>query len=186
MGFHYFFFCWRSGASSFQSNQSNLFCSLGSAWGGQKIFTMTWSVQTGANRRSVSFSDNMAAWLTSVQIKNQHLCTWHQHNECRGRHPDGCHSHSPRLSLGHSSFVLHTVCHPPPPFALRSKAEAFDGEFQKVPLVLLASALTGRWQSNDNYSPHSVSLELASAANCALSPRRKEGFLEGQKRRAER
>lgn len=53
----------------------------------------------------------------------------------------------------------------PHPLALRSKAEAFDREFQKVPLVLLASVLTGRWQSNDNYGPHSVSLELAPAAN---------------------
>lgn len=103
----------------------------------------------------------------------------------RGRHPDGCHSYSLRLSLGHSSLILRTVW-VSPPLALRSKAEAFDGEFQKVPLVLLASVLTGRWQSNDNYSSHSVSLELAPAANCALSPRRKEGFLEGQKKRAER
>lgn len=103
----------------------------------------------------------------------------------RGRHPDSCHSYSLRLSLGHSSLILHTVW-VSPPLALRSKAEAFDGEFQKVPLVLLASVLTGRWQSNDNYSPHSVSLELAPAANCALSPRRKEGFLEGRKKRAER
>lgn len=134
-------------------------------------------IRIGANQ--CSFSNNMAAWLTNTCTSDIHTAGR------RGRHLGSCHSCSLWLSLGDSSLILHTVW-VSPPLALRSKAEAFDGEFQKVPLVLLASVLTGRWQSNDNYSPHSVSLELAPAANCALSPRRKEGFLEGQKKRAER
>lgn len=38
------------------------------------------------------------------------------------------------------------------PFASWSKAKAFDQDFQRIPLVLLASTLTGQWWSNDNYS----------------------------------
>lgn len=84
---------------------------------------------------------------------NTNTCTSNIHTvQRRGRHPDSCHCCSLLLSLGHSSLMLHTVW-VSPPLARRSKAKAFDGEFQKVPLVLLASVLTGRWQSNDNYSP---------------------------------
>lgn len=144
-------------------------------------------VQMGANR--FSFNNNMAACLTGVQVKHQHLHTWHQ----RGAE-DVIWTAVLPIPFDSLSTFLVDIAHclglsptlRPHPLALRSKAEAFDREFQKVPLVLLASVLTGRWQSNDNYGPHSVSLELAPAANCALSPRRKEGFLEGQKKRAER
>lgn len=63
---------------------------------------------------------------------------------------------------------------------LRSKAKAFDQDFQRIPLVLLASALTGQWWSNDNYSSHLVSLELAPTGSRTLRPRRKgERFLDG-------
>lgn len=163
-------------------------------------FKVTFSVRPALFGDGRPFSRTQICCVRCIRIGVPLATTWphdsppYRSNTCtsdihtagrRGRHLGSCHSCSLWLSLGDSSLILHTVW-VSPPLAVRSKAEAFDGEFQKVPLVLLASVLTGRWQSNDNYSPHSVSLELAPAANCALSPRRKEGFLEGQKKRAER
>lgn len=60
------------------------------------------------------------------------------------------------------------------PFASWSKAKAFDQDFQRIPLVLLASKLTGQWWSNANYSSHLVSLDLAPTGSRTLRPRRKE------------
>lgn len=133
------------------------------------------------------FNNNITAWLTlsvlclheSDQTQPKHLCTWARHS--RGGAED--------------VFWMAVISIPLDPlwdipcwfctvfrfflFASWSKAKAFDQDFQRIPLVLLASTLTGQWWSNDNYSSHLVSLELAPTASRTLRPRRKERFLDG-------
>lgn len=50
-----------------------------------------------------------------------------------------------------------------------------------IPIVLLASTLTGQWRSNDNYSSHLVSLDLAPAASRNPQAKKKGEILGGLK-----
>lgn len=128
MGSYYFFFCWRSGANSFQSH----FCQAVFGDGGTFSRTQICCVrcaQVGASR--CSFSNNMIAWLAAAQFKHQHLHPWHQHGVAQ--RPS-----SPRLSFLFPPTlweILRWYCtlFGSPPFSSAIKGQSFSWRIPKGP-----------------------------------------------------
>lgn len=140
--------------------------------------------------------NNINAWLTpSVlclcgldQTQPKHLCWWHQHvtaeEELRMCSGWLSFAFSWGLSLWDipcwfcTVFRFFLLLHDQRPKLLIRTSKG-------SPLVLLASTLTGQWWSNDNYSSHLLSVELAPTASRTLRPRRKR-FLDGLRKKEER